>query len=55
MLCFNSLSGVLLLFILWLIITVTWDGLQCVIVVFLVHTHILFEKKENNLLSLGPG
>ena len=29
---------------LWLLLTVLWVGLQCVIVVFPVHTHLLLEK-----------
>ena len=28
--------------VLWLSLTMPWDGLQCVIVVFPDHTHLLF-------------
>ena len=28
--------------VLWLFLTVPWDGLQCVIVVFPDHTHLLY-------------
>ena len=31
--------------VMWLFLTVLWVGLQCVIVVFLDHTHLLFEKQ----------
>ena len=30
--------------VLWLFRTVLWVGLQCVIVVFLDHTHLLFKR-----------
>ena len=49
--------------VLWLFLTVPWVGLQCVIVVFPDHTHLLFYstyfRKMNSLnldqaLALGP-
>ena len=43
LLCYYCLTDVLLLLInvLWLFLVVPWVGLQCVIVVFLDHTHFL--------------
>ena len=38
LLCFDCLSCVLLM---WIFLTVPWVGLQCVIVVFPDHTHLL--------------
>ena len=32
--------------VLWLFLTVPWVGLQCVIVVFPDHTHLLFDKSR---------
>ena len=37
--------------ILWLFLTVSWVGLQCVVVVFADHTHARIQE----LLSGGPG
>ena len=31
--------------VLWLFLTVPWDGLKCVIVILPDHTHLLFETK----------
>ena len=33
--------------VLWLFLTVRWVGLQCVIVVFPDHTHLLFDSYQN--------
>ena len=30
--------------VLWLFLTVPWDGLQCVIVVFPDHAYLLFQR-----------
>ena len=38
--------------VLWLFLTVPWVGLQCVIVVFSDHTHLLFEGVRLFLLTL---
>ena len=37
--------------VLWLFLTVPWVGLQCVIVVFPDHTHLLFDWQN---LCRGP-
>ena len=37
-------------FVLWLFLTVPWVGLQCVIVVFPDHTHLLYQPKINMFL-----
>ena len=44
--CYYCLTDVLLLYIsvLWLFLMVLWDGLQCVIVVFPDHTHLIFDQ-----------
>ena len=34
--------------VLWLFLTVPWVGLRCVIVVFLDHTHLLFDSAGIN-------
>ena len=41
--------------VLWLILAVRWVGLQCVIVVFPDHTHLLFdsESRTNHLVMLN--
>ena len=36
--------------VLWLFLNVSWVGLQCVIVVFLGHTHLFF---ANNKIEIG--
>ena len=38
--------------VLWLFFTVPWVGLQCVIVVFPDHTHLLFELMNMKMLLL---
>ena len=42
--------------VLWLFLAVPWVALQCVIVVFSDHTHLLFEIMCNGIaiLSRGP-
>ena len=42
LLCLSSWCLVIVVVVLWLFLTVLWDGLQCVIVVFPDHTHLLF-------------
>ena len=42
LICLNCLPDVLRLLLFWLSLTVTWVGLQCVIVVFPGHTRLLF-------------
>ena len=37
--------------VLWLFLTVPWVGLQCVIVVFPDHAHLLFELDINLILE----
>ena len=37
-----SYRCILTIYLLWLFLTVTWVGLQCVIVVFVDHTHLFF-------------
>ena len=32
--------------VLWLFLTVSWVGMQCVIVVFPDHTHLFFERRH---------
>ena len=32
------------IYVLWLFLMVPWVGLQCVIVVFRFHTHLLFDR-----------
>ena len=40
--------------VLWLFLTVTWVGLQCVVVVFSDHTHLLFHPlKEIFIIFLS--
>ena len=41
-----SNSCIVTINVLWLFLTVPWVGLQCVIVVFLDHTHLLFGKQS---------
>ena len=36
--------------VLWLFLTVPWAGLQCVIVVFPDHTHLLFDKSQKLMI-----
>ena len=38
--------------VLWLFLTVPWVGLQCVIVVFPDHTHLLFALRNINIKIL---
>ena len=38
--------------VMWLFLTVPWVGLQCVIVVFPDHTHLLFKRKSLLLYML---
>ena len=42
-LLFSSNRCIVTINVLWLFLTVSTVGLQCVIVVFLEHTHLLFE------------
>ena len=42
MLCLVCLLGVSCLFCVWLFLSVPWVCLQCVIVIFPNHTHLLF-------------
>ena len=35
-------------YVLWLFFKVSWVGLQCKILVFPDHTHLLFEKRANS-------
>ena len=43
--------------VLWLFLTVSWVGMQCVIVVFPDHTHLLFERRHeiNNNVVCASG
>ena len=41
--------------VLWLFLTVLWVGLQCVIVLFPDHTHLLFENSSPGLLLYYTG
>ena len=34
--------------VLWLFLTILWDGLQCVSVIFLGHTHFLFAMRDTD-------
>ena len=38
--CINSIAVLLTASVLWLFLTVPWVGLQCVIVVFVAHSHL---------------
>ena len=40
-----SYSCIVTINVLWLFLTVQWDGLQSVIVVFSGHTHLLFANE----------
>ena len=56
----RKLAALLLLFykcivtinVLWLFLTVPWVGLQCVIVVFPDHTHLLFNLDSATITTL---
>ena len=37
--------------VLWLFFTVPWVGMQCVIVVFSDHTHLIFKKISDGIAS----
>ena len=50
LLCFYCLVTVN---VLWLIFTVPWVGLQCVIVVFRDHSHLLFEPLVGGHVSIN--
>ena len=39
-------------FVLWLFLTMLWVGLQCVIVVFADHTHLLFQPEHWKTVNL---
>ena len=34
--------------IMWLFLKLPWDGLQCVIVIFLGHTHLLYAMQDTD-------
>ena len=45
--CIVTING------LWLFITVSWVVLQCVILVFPDHTHLLFERMDIEIIPLS--
>ena len=47
-----SYRGIVIINVLWLFLTVSWVGLQYVIVVFLDHTHLLFGCSHSGQLVL---
>ena len=48
--CYNHF----LLDVLYLFLAMSWVGLQCVIVVYPGHTHLIFDHMSNNVFYLHP-
>ena len=46
LLWYYCLTYVFTINVLWLFLTVSWVGLQCVIVIFPDHTHLLFDHSK---------